>query len=132
MKTAKEFVDSLVKITYQESLDAFGHYPFQMVSLSNDDQLTLTALAQGGQVQRCYDIAREEIEKPSTFFFMSLDFPANENIENDFVAILSLIGGKADIFAIPYDTKNGDMKPIIDSKNPTLVRILSEFKESAL
>ena len=126
MNNVNEFVERLVKVEFIESSECFGHYPFQICSKTKDGSLRLGALALGGDVVSCYRALKKELEEGCTEIFLSLDFPANGDIENDFVAVFSVVNGLCSLFAIPYDQDGNILERITKSK--ILDQIFEEFK----
>lgn len=126
MKTAAEFVESLVTIDFIESNNAFGHYPFQLYVETEDGKFELNALALD-DVRAVYHRVRYYIRKNAKSLFLSIDFPALGDIEHDFVVVISMIGKDGNAYAIPYDTQTGERFPEIHESS-VLSGILSQFK----
>ena len=126
MKSKKEFIDSCVKIGHLESCDCFGHYPFQLVAENKDGGLEINALALGGDVEACYRRAAEYKTNGAKKIYMSLDFPAGDDIDKDFVAIFSIEDGEINISAIPYNTEDGKTFDVIE-KSSYLTGIKEQF-----
>lgn len=127
METVKEFVESVVKIDLLEDYNCYGHYPFQLVVETKDGHLEMNALALGGDVASCYRRVSKYLKEGATKVFMSLDFPANDDIEKDFVCIFSVVNGNFDIYAIPYSVETGEKYEEIH-KSTLLDKILVDFK----
>jgi len=127
MKNVKEFVEQLVKIELIESEDCYGHYPFQLFVETNDGKFEMNSLALGGDVESCYKMAKQYLDDGAKKIFMSLDFPASLDIENDFVCIYSIVDEVFDVYAIPYNTETGHIYDEIHS-GEMIDKILEDFK----
>jgi len=108
MKTVEEFIENLVDISFIEEYECYGHYPFQLVAIDKDSKMSMNALALGGDVLSCYNRTKELITKDSVVY-LSLDFPASEWIDNDFVAIHEIRNNKLNVFTIPYNYETGEV-----------------------
>jgi hypothetical protein len=106
----EDFIESLVKIDEVEA-GAFGHYPFQLVSQKADGKLTVTALCLGGDVMKVYKTSRTLIEDGAVKLFLSVDFPAHLDMDQDFIAVFAYENDQARCFAIPYDPTSGETFP---------------------
>lgn len=127
MNTVKEFVEQIVKIEYLEDSNSYGHYPFQLFVENSDGKFEMNSLALGGDVESCYNRFGEYLKNNAKKIFMSLDFPASNDIDHDFVCIFSYIDNNYDVYAIPYDTETGEIYEDIHN-NKMLDIILEEFK----
>lgn len=127
MKTVKEFVDGMVKIDLLEDYECYGHYPFQLLVEAEDGHLEMNALALGGDVAACYRRVSTYFKEGAKKIFMSLDFPANGDIEKDFVCIFSIVDGNFEIYAIPYSVETGEKYEEIH-KSELLDKIMEDFK----
>ncbi len=128
MKDVKEFVEKLVHIEYINSSESYGHFPFQMFTEESDGTFNFSALAVGGIIQRQYNFVKEKVKNKSKRIYLSLDFPAGDDIERDFVCVFSIEDGKFENFAIPYDPSTGEkFEPIKESNH--LSAILEQFKK---
>ncbi len=111
MKTTDEFIDHLVKIEYVESTGTYGHYPFQLVTENEKGELTVAALCLGGDILGVYRTVKTLLTEGAVKAFLSVDFPAGHDIENDYVAVFTLIrnhsGDNLTCIAMPYDWVNG-------------------------
>lgn len=115
----------MVRIDEQEG-GAFGHFPFQMLSINQDGTLEVGVLLLGGDVISCYRAVKKNVKKGASKVFLSVDFPAKEGIDNDFVAVFSVEDGASSLFAIPYDTVTGEKLPIVEG-NEVLGKIREQF-----
>ena len=84
-----KFVE-IVKIDFIESSNCYGHHPMQLAAINKKDELELNAL-----LHLKFNDIKNRIDhylNKSDFkeLFLSLDFPANDEIENDFVLILHI------------------------------------------
>jgi hypothetical protein len=131
MENVKEFVDKLVKIDYLDNYNCFGHFPFQLFVVTSDGSFEINALALGGDVLSCYKRFRKYLKEDSKKIFMSLDFPSGGDIKNDFICIFSAVDGALDIYAIPYNTENGEKYEEIHTSE-LLSKILDQFKKELI
>jgi len=127
MNTVKEFVENMVKIDFVEQSNCYGHYPFQLYAETEDGRMEFNSLALGGDVLGCYNRVKHYRALKSKKIFMSVDFPAGGDIEHDFVCVFSIVGNKIEIYAIPYNEKDGTIYPEVHESN-LLDDIMKEFK----
>ena len=125
----KDFVEQFIKIEIiEEESDpnVYGLYPFQLIAEFENGKMDINALAVNN-VQDCYVRVNDYLSKGAKKIFMALDFPHNLDIDNDFIAIFSIVEDKYDIFAIPYDTETGEVFAEIYSSK-LLDAIMEQFK----
>lgn len=125
----KDFVEQFIKIEIiEEESDpnVYGLYPFQLIAEFENGKMDINALAVNN-VQDCYVRVNDYLSKGAKKIFMALDFPRNLDIDNDFIAIFSIVEDKYDIFAIPYDTETGEVFAEIYSSK-LLDAIMEQFK----
>lgn len=128
MNTVNDFVNQLVRIDLMEDGENYGHYPFTGMIEEKDGKNIILALAMGGDVLSVYKTIGKYIINDAKKTYFSLDFPSNEDLKTDFVAVFSYENGEYNIFAIPYDVKNGEtFEHIYD--NVLLSKILNQFKD---
>lgn len=108
MKNLKEFVDTLVKIEYLDHCNAFGFYPFQMFVEDKEGKATLCALDLGGEIRAVYTAFADYFKQNPKRIYLAVDFPANMDITNDFVCVVAYEKEEFLIYAIPYNTENGE------------------------
>lgn len=108
MKDLKEFAEKLVKIEYLDHCNAFGFYPFQMYVEHKDEKATICSLDLGGDVRAVYKAYADFFKEAAKRIYLALDFPASEDIVNDFVCIIAYEKEEFLIYAIPYNTENGE------------------------
>ena len=108
MKDLKEFVDQLVKIEYLDHCNAFGFYPFQMFVEDKDEKATLCALDLGGDIRAVYAAFNDFFKLNPKRIYLAVDFPANMDITNDFVCVIGYEKEGFTLYAIPYNTENGE------------------------
>ncbi len=128
MKTVKEFAEKLVTIDFVEQSNCYGHYPFQLFVEKENGEFVMCALALGGDVNSCYQNVKKYKNEKANRIYLSLDFPAVLDMENDFVMIFSLENKKIETFAIPYNVETGEKLDIVKEGN-FLTNILSDFKK---
>ena len=90
----------------------YGHYPFSIVAMTEDNNMTVGALALNDVVM-CYFTFAGEIVKGAKTVYMSIDFPPMFEIETDFVAIHEYIDGKSSVVALPYNPQTGELHEIV-------------------
>jgi hypothetical protein len=130
MKTTQEFIDNFVKIEFIESSQAFGHYPFQLIGVYEDGKMDVGALLLGGDVGAVYNATKMFIKNGCKKIYLSVDFPAGLDVEQDFVTIYTLEDGKIDTLLIPYDETGKELNRITSGK---MVDTLTEqFKINVL
>ena len=126
----KDFVEQFIKIEIIENEESdpnvYGLYPFQLIAEFENGKMDINALAVNN-VQDCYVRVNDYLSKGAKKIFMALDFPRNLDIDNDFIAIFSIVEDKYDIFAIPYDTETGEVFAEIYSSK-LLDAIMEQFK----
>ncbi len=80
----------IVKIDFIESSNCYGHHPMQLAAIDKNGKIELNALLH----LKIIDIKNrvDSYLNNSDFkeLFLSLDFPANDEITNDFVLILHI------------------------------------------
>ena len=108
MKNLKKFVDQLVKIEYLDHCNAFGFYPFQMFVEDKEGKATLCALDLGGEIRAVYTAFADYFKQNPKRIYLAVDFPANMDITNDFVCVIGYEKEEFLIYAIPYNTENGE------------------------
>ena len=108
MKDLKEFAEKLVKIEYLDHCNAFGFYPFQMYVEHKDEKATICSLDLGGDVRAVYTAFADYFKQNPKRIYLAVDFPANMDIVNDFVCIIGYEKEEFLIYAIPYNTENGE------------------------
>jgi hypothetical protein len=109
------FIKEFVKIDYHEEASAYGHFPFQLASLNKDGKLTIGALFLGGDIQSCYLAAEKLLREGAILLHLSGDFPKGLDIPHDFAAVFTVEDGKVSTTAIPYNTKTGELYPLVTS-----------------
>lgn len=127
IETVQDFVNNLVKIDLIDSESSYGHYPFQLFVEKEDGTFEMNALALGGDVISCYLKVLKYYKENAKKIFLSLDFPSGGDIEHDFVCVYSIVNGKFDIFAIPYNTETGEKYEEIH-QSELLKKILDQFE----
>lgn len=128
MKNTEEFIEQMVKIEFLEQFKVFGHYPFSLFVEKKNGETEVISLALGGDVESCYKKFAEYREKGAVKIFLSLDFPRSGDMDNDFVAIFSLVENDLSIKAITYSTNTGEVIKQVENSD-TLTEILKQFIE---
>lgn len=127
MKDLQEFIERMVKIEFIEQSNCFGHYPFQMFVENQDGSNGLMSLALGGKVKSCYIVFANAMENMAQRVYLSLDFPAGGDIQNDFVCVMAYENGKLNAFAIPYNNHDGQILERIEN-SLQVEKILQDFR----
>jgi len=127
LTTLENFIKDFVDLTTQENGD-FGHFPFQFFTVTKDNKLEIGALALGGDVISCFKYFSLAVIQDAKQVFMSLDYPGNEHIPQDFVAVFYYHKKRIDVVAIPYDTATGKRSPIV-YRSPILDDIKQTLKD---
>ncbi len=108
MKDLKEFAEKLVKIEYLDHCNAFGFYPFQMYVENQEEKATMCALDLGGDIRAVYKAFSDFYKENPKRIYLAVDFPAGMDIINDFVCVVAYEKEEFLIYAIPYNTENGE------------------------
>jgi len=127
MKNIQEFVEKLVEIDFIEQSNCYGHFPFQLFVEKENHEFVMCALALGGDVESCYKTVKQYKSEKANRIYLSLDFPAILDMENDFVMIFYLENEKIEAFAIPYNVQTGEKLDIV-KEGEFINNILSDFK----
>lgn len=126
MKNVEEFINSSVKIEQRKD-GYFGHHPFLLFSEDKQGEnvvgpLSIIYMFLTG---RFSEFARH-IKNGDKRIYMSLDMKPYGDIKNNFVAIFSFEDNKINVFALPYNVKNGERLEIIKS-GQTITYMKNEF-----
>lgn len=117
MQNVTEFINSFVKIEFIEKSNGFGHYPFQMSIENKDGSKELHSLCCNytcvSDYFRHFKNAQNENVKT---IFMSLDFPATDDIEHDFAVVFCYENGFISLVAIPYRVEDGYTFEVVKNK----------------
>ena len=82
--------EEIVKIEFVEGSNCYGHHPMQLIAVNKKGELEMNALVQ---------VALNDIKNRVKYYLnrndfkellLSLDFPANDEIKNDFILLLHL------------------------------------------
>lgn len=82
--------EEMVKIDFIESSNCYGHHPMQLAAINKKGELELNVLLHfklndiKSRVDFCMN--RDDFKE----LFISLDFPSNDELENDFILLLHL------------------------------------------
>lgn len=131
MKDINEFVEKLVSIEYHDEIESYGHYPFQLFTESQNDKQEFVSMIGDGSVVNRYAIFKEKLSDNPKKVYMSLDFPAKNDIPHDHVIIFSYENGEFNRFAIPYNAENGERLPTI-TESEQLDAVFNQFKSIVL
>ncbi len=78
-----------------------------------DEKLTICALDLGGDVRAVYKAFSDFHKEKPKRIYLAVDFPANMDIENDFVCIINYQNDEFKLTAIPYNPGTGEIFPEI-------------------
>ena len=117
MKDLKEFVKTLVKIEFLDHCNSFGFYPFQMFVEDKEGKSTFCSLDLGGDIASVYKAFNDYFKHSPKRIYLAVDFPAADDIENDFVCIFIFQKGNIMIYAKPYNSQTGESLPDILQSN---------------
>ena len=129
MKDLKEFEDKLVKIEFIDHCQSYGMYPFQMFIEHKDGKFTLAYLDLGGDIASVYQVFNDYFKHNPKRIYLAVDFPASNEIKNDFVCIFIYQNGNIMVYAKPYNSETGELLPDILQSNllNNIERDLSNF-----
>jgi hypothetical protein len=130
MNTEK-FIETMVTIDLQDEGKAFGHYPFQLISIDNENKVTAAVLFLGGDVVGVYKAVKKVLSQGSVKLFLSIDFPALGDINKDFIAVYTLTDRFVECVAIPYDTNTGNRHPLVKT-GKTVYGLKKQFESLVL
>lgn len=128
MKDLQSFITDMVRIEKIESVQAFGHFPFQLLSEGSDEKLTLGALDLGDVIP-CYKIFAEHLAKGAKRIYMSVDFPAGGDLVEDFVAVFQYENETFNVIALPYDAEGTQSPQVTTEESKHLSEIKSQFEQ---
>jgi len=130
MKNVQEFKDFL-KIEFMEEHQAYGHFPFHIVSEDQQNKITLGAMVLSS-IGKCYKMFHDTMKGGAKRCYMSVDFPAMKDIEHDFIAVFSYESSthEMNLVAIPYNGETGERYPEISYKDSEILNEI--FKEFAM
>ncbi|MEV9477598.1 hypothetical protein ACOTVS_11760 [Aliarcobacter butzleri] len=120
--TFNEFVNN-TKINFIENCNCYGHHPMQLISINKRNELNLTALMH----LRLIDVKNRFKEyfynEDNRDLMLSLDFPKNDEIKNDFIMLLHFNDKKLiNLLIREYNPKNGEFLQTIEDKNLNVVK----------
>lgn len=115
--------EELVIIDFIESSNCYGHHPMQLAAVNKKSELELNALMhlRTNEIKNRveYYLNRNDFQE----LFLSLDFPANDEIKNDFVLLLHLKGKTCEQVLIKeYDVKTGAILNTSDNTEHKIVK----------
>jgi len=130
----EEFMRTLGKIEHLESCDSYGHYPFSLLSETQEGTVEMASLALGGSplgVIAYYKTFKDSIEKGHKTVSMTTDFPAGGDIEDDFVLAFGYTKetDTLEVIGKSYSLETGEVSRTLDVHNSThLVDIAKQLK----
>lgn len=115
--------EKIVQIDFIESSNCYGHHPMQLAVVNKKGELELNALMHletndiKNRVE--YYLNRNDFKE----LFLSLDFPANDEIQNDFVLLLHLKEKAFEQVLIKeYDVKTGAILNTSDDSEYKIIK----------
>lgn len=115
--------EEIVQIDFIESSNCYGHHPMQLITVNKKGELEMNALVQvelndiKNRVE--YYLNRNDFQE----LFLSLDFPANDEIKNDFVLLLYIKEKTCEQVLIKeYDVKTGAILNTSDNSEYKIVK----------
>ena len=106
----EKFKTELVKIEYLENYNGyngFGHNPLQLIAIDEFGEMELNALC-GLKVKDIINRVHEYLNSNTKELYLSMDFPANQEISNDFVFLIHIANHSINsTLIIEYDTNDG-------------------------
>ena len=115
--------ENIVQINFIESSNCYGHHPMQLAAVNKKGELELNALMHlktddiKNRVE--YYLNRNDFKE----LFLSLDFPANDEIKNDFVLLLHLKEKTLEQVLIKeYDVNTGAILNTSDNAEHKIVK----------
>lgn len=115
--------EEIVKIEFVEGSNCYGHHPMQLAAINNKGELELNALLH---------LKLNDIKDRVDFYlnkndfkelFLSLDFPSNVEIENDFILLLNFNGKSLKESIIKeYDVKTGAILNISNNAEHKIIK----------
>lgn len=115
--------EEIVKIDFIENSNCYGHHPMQLAAVNKKGELELNALMHlktddiKNRVE--YYLNRNDFKE----LFLSLDFPANDEIQNDFVLLLHLKEKTFEQVLIKeYDVNTGAILNTSDDSEQKIVK----------
>ena len=129
--TLQEFRDTFVKIEYLEDEKTYGHKPFHLHAEDGERPNLDTEVPPMDMNDFYRPIGLLYLAVPNSTIYFSVDFPAMEDMKNDFVAVFSVIDKKFSIVAIPYNPETGEVYEDVKLEDSVVLgKILDEFKHS--
>ena len=115
--------EELVIIDFIESSNCYGHHPMQLAAVNKKSELELNALMhlRTNEIKNRveYYLNRNDFQE----LFLSLDFPANDEIKNDFILLLHLKEKTCEQVLIKeYDVKTGAILNTSDNAEHKIVK----------
>lgn len=127
MKSIQKFKKSL-NIGFVENTGIYGHCPFQIYYQSKEGHIAHSNLIPEEKVLFYYKAFHRYLVEGCTTVYMSIDFPAMGDIENDFIAVFSCENKEINMCAILYDKETGKiLGEIQKDDNDNLRKIFSQF-----
>lgn len=111
MKDIQDFIDKMVNIEVVWDEGRYWHYPFKIFVEKEDWTIEFWIMMIEWWVSPHYKIFIEKIKENSKRVYMSIDFPAGMDMENEFVGVFQYENETVKIKLLPYTVK--DNKPII-------------------
>lgn len=114
--------EEMVKIDFIESSNCYGHHPMQLAAINSKGELELNALLHIKLNDIKTRVNHYLNDNEFKELFISLDFPSNDEIENDFILLLHLQDRTLKESIIKeYDRDTGEIINISSNDNYKIV-----------
>lgn len=120
--------EEIVQIDFIETSNCYGHHPMQLAAVNKKGELELNALMHletndiKNRVE--YYLNRNDFKE----LFLSLDFPSNDEIKNDFILILHFNGKSLEESIIKeYDVNTGAILNISNNAEHKIIKHIVNF-----
>jgi hypothetical protein len=123
--TVERFKETLVKIEQIEPGN-FGYHPFHFIAEDKNNKMEIHALV-GLNSQQCYARFRNAVLHKNKNVIMAVDFPAGQDVPNDFVFLIHYDGKQLSFEMMQYD-KKGNIVQNEDREYNLIRAIIQEFK----
>lgn len=122
-----KFVE-IVKIDFIESSNCYGHHPMQLAAIDKNGKLELNALMhlKINDIKNRIDYYLNKSDFKE--LFLSLDFPVNDEITNDFVLILHINEkGLVKSLIKQYDVSTGAYLDALENSEFKVIKHIMNF-----
>lgn len=112
----------IVKIDFIENSNCYGHHPMQLVAIDKNGKCEFNALAHM-RLDNVKDIFKSySVKKDDNEIMLSLDFPKNDEVKNDFIMMLHFKNKQlVDLLIKEYKVETGEVINVSDNKHFNVV-----------